>query len=58
MILPFFGSYRGHLWPMNMIFSYLWLTSFILAVEDWAGNRCYDKCGIKKTIIAFDFFAL
>ncbi len=64
MVLPFVGKYRGHLLPFNLVMSYLWLTSFIFSTQDWAGGRCaYNgpstgKCGLKKTVIAFNFLAL
>ncbi|CAG9990299.1 unnamed protein product [Clonostachys byssicola] len=63
-ILPFINRYRGHFMPVNLILSYLWLTSFIFASQDWAGRRCLrfstvaGRCGLKKTMIAFDFLAL
>uniref|UniRef100_A0A8H7MYZ1 MARVEL domain-containing protein n=1 Tax=Bionectria ochroleuca TaxID=29856 RepID=A0A8H7MYZ1_BIOOC len=63
-ILPFIKRYRGHFMPVNLILSYLWLTSFIFASQDWAGGRCVrnstvaGRCSLKKTIIAFDFLAL
>lgn len=63
-VLPFFGKYRGHLLPLNLVLSYLWLTSFIFAAQDWSSGRCaYDppgigRCSIKKATEAFDFIAL
>ncbi|OAA60813.1 MARVEL-like domain protein [Cordyceps fumosorosea ARSEF 2679] len=62
MLLPLVGRYGGHMWPVNLIFSYLWLTSFIFSAQDWARQRCYysdffGKCSLKKTVIAFNFFA-
>lgn len=64
MILPLIGRYGGHLWPANLVLSYLWLTSFIFSAQDWARGRCitysdgFDKCGLKKTVVAFNFLAL
>lgn len=64
MILPLVDRYGGHLWPINLALSYLWLTSFIFSAQDWARGRCTDysdgfgKCGLKKTVIAFNFLAL
>ncbi|OAA78966.1 MARVEL-like domain protein [Akanthomyces lecanii RCEF 1005] len=63
MILPLIDRYGGHLWPVNLVLSYLWLTSFIFSVQDWARGRCtsysdgFGKCGLKKTVVAFNFFA-
>jgi len=63
MVLPFIRSYGGHLWPVNLILSYLWLTSVIFSAQDWTGGRCritgpgFSKCGLKKTVVAFNFLA-
>lgn len=63
MILPLIDRYGGHLWPVNLLLSYLWLTSFIFSAQDWARGRCssysdgFGKCGLKKTVIAFNFIA-
>ncbi|KAL6876955.1 hypothetical protein J3F83DRAFT_430847 [Trichoderma novae-zelandiae] len=63
MVLPLVNAYGGHLWLANHILSYLWLTSFIFSAQDWAGGRCtthaptFGKCGLKKTVVAFNFFA-
>jgi hypothetical protein len=59
-------SYKGYLAPLNWIFSYLWLTAFIFAAQDYANGRCHwgnspmlvDKCGLKRTLAAFAFLAL
>jgi len=67
VITSFLRATRSHILPLSLIMSYLWLTSFILSVQDWAGNRCSgysfgwgdhnsNKCGVKKTAIAFNFF--
>jgi hypothetical protein len=64
MLLPIFNRYGGHLWPANLVFSYLWLTSFIFSAQDWTGGRCniigptFGECGLKKTVVAFNFLAL
>lgn len=64
MVLPFIHRYKGYLLPFNLIMSYLWLTSFIFSTQDWAGGRCplngpgSGDCGLKKTVIAFNFLAL
>ncbi|OAA35901.1 MARVEL-like domain protein [Cordyceps fumosorosea ARSEF 2679] len=62
MVLPIVGKYGGHLWPFNLIFSYLWLTAFIFSAQDWSRGRCtfsdfFSRCGLKRTVIAFNFFA-
>ncbi|KID99364.1 might be a transmembrane protein, partial [Metarhizium majus ARSEF 297] len=63
MVLPLVGAYRGHLWPVNLAFSYLWLTSFIFSAQDWANGRChvvgpgYGRCNLKRTVAAFNFLA-
>ncbi|KAG8408132.1 hypothetical protein J3459_018146 [Metarhizium acridum] len=63
MVLPLVGAYRGHLWPVNLAFSYLWLTSFIFSAQDWSNGRChvvgpgYGRCNLKRTIAAFNFLA-
>ncbi|PHH62846.1 hypothetical protein CDD81_6646 [Ophiocordyceps australis] len=62
-VLPFMENYHGHMVPLNMILSYLWLTSFIFSAQDWSGNRCYPtypavgQCGKKHTVEAFNFLA-
>jgi hypothetical protein len=64
MVLPLVNAYGGQLWLANHILSYLWLTSFIFSAQDWAGGRCtthaptFGKCGLKKTVVAFNFLAL
>jgi hypothetical protein len=40
MITPAFKSYRGYLLPLDLILTYLWLTSLIFSSQDWAGGRC------------------
>ncbi|KAG5998406.1 hypothetical protein E4U54_002192 [Claviceps lovelessii] len=63
MFLPLISRYRGHLWPANLIFSYLWLTSFIFSTQDWAGGRCsfvgpvFGRCGQKRAVMVFNFLA-
>lgn len=64
MFLPLSSAYGGHFLPVSFIFSYLWLTSFILAVTDWRGNLCrstspgFGRCALKRTVEAFTFVAL
>ncbi|KAG5919384.1 hypothetical protein E4U53_003998 [Claviceps sorghi] len=63
MFLPLIGRYRGHMWPINLIFSYLWLTSYIFSAQDWAGGRChyvgpvFGRCGRKRAVMVFNFLA-
>ncbi|POR37023.1 Uncharacterized protein TPAR_02772 [Tolypocladium paradoxum] len=63
MLLPLLNRYRGYFMPVNFIFSYLWLTAFIFAAEDWSTRGCTrappgsDKCGLKRTVEAFTFLA-
>ncbi|KAF3077495.1 hypothetical protein TsFJ059_001507 [Trichoderma semiorbis] len=60
-VLPLIGRYRGYLAPMNLVFSYLWLTSFIFSSQDWSSGKCgFGKpgeghCSRKKAIDAFNF---
>jgi hypothetical protein len=51
--------------PAAWVFSYLWLTAFIFASQDYNfGGTCarspagVNKCGLKKTLEAFAFIAL
>jgi hypothetical protein len=53
--------------PLNIILSYLWLTSLIFTSQDWAGGRCrYNTfnmglgthCGLKHTAMAFFIIGL
>ncbi|CAO2658043.1 Nn.00g073030.m01.CDS01 [Neocucurbitaria sp. VM-36] len=64
MVLPVMKSYKGYLAPLAWIFSYLWLTAFIFATQDYSGGRCpynsptfVTECSIKKTLAAFAFIA-
>ncbi|PNY23794.1 Uncharacterized protein TCAP_06264 [Tolypocladium capitatum] len=63
MVLPLFSSYAGYFLPINFIFSYLWLTAFIFSAVDWSGRLCSlaplgtNKCGLKRTVEAFNFIA-
>ncbi|KAF2478281.1 uncharacterized protein BDR25DRAFT_9535 [Lindgomyces ingoldianus] len=58
--LPFMGSYKNWYLPMNFVFSYLWLTSFIFAAQDYNWHECEfnsptdtKKCSLKKANEAF-----
>ncbi|RFU79578.1 hypothetical protein TARUN_2626 [Trichoderma arundinaceum] len=59
--LPLIGRYRGYLAPLNLVFSYLWLTSFIFSSQDWSSGKCgfgqpgEGHCSRKHAIDAFNF---
>ncbi|KAJ4366291.1 hypothetical protein N0V83_007927 [Neocucurbitaria cava] len=64
LVLPVMKSYKGYGAPLPWIFSYLWLTAFIFATQDYSDGRCVynsptfvTECGLKKTIAAFAFIA-
>jgi hypothetical protein len=65
LFLPLVGAYKGFMAPLAWVFSYLWLTAFIFASQDYNfGGTCarspagVNKCGLKKTLEAFAFIAL
>jgi len=61
--LPAISAYKGYLAPLAWIFSYLWLTAFIFAAQDYnyaGGYRSptgVGKHNLKKTLEAFAFLA-
>ncbi|UNI20282.1 hypothetical protein JDV02_006382 [Purpureocillium takamizusanense] len=61
MFVPILKSYRGFFAPVNFIFSYLWLASFIFSSQDWSGRLCAQtslsngRCAQKRTVEAFNF---
>ncbi|KAI8648657.1 hypothetical protein NCS57_01477500 [Fusarium keratoplasticum] len=63
MIFPLIKSYWGHFMPLHLIFSYLWLKSFIFSTQDWNRGRCWTAppgqglCEKKHTVEAFNFLA-
>lgn len=64
MILPALKRYKGYLAPLAWIFSYLWLTAFIFASQDYDFGNCVfnspylvNKCKLKWTLQAFSFIA-
>ncbi|KAF3032024.1 hypothetical protein E8E12_001055 [Didymella heteroderae] len=65
VFLPAVRNYKGYLAPVVWILSYLWLTAFIFAVQDYeynggcAANSPGDvyKCSLKRTIEAFTFIS-
>jgi len=63
LFLPVVKSYKGYLAPLAWIFSYLWLTAFIFAAQDYNfGTTAHSPAGVhkpalKKTLEAFAFIA-
>ncbi|KAK5202934.1 hypothetical protein LTR41_011324 [Exophiala xenobiotica] len=64
LVLPILGSYKGYMAPAAWVFSYLWLTAFIFAAQDYDfGGTCarspsgVNKCSQKDTLQAFAFIA-
>lgn len=64
LFLPAVKSYKGYLAPLAWIFSYLWLTAFIFASQDYSAGDCVmnspsfvNKCNLKYTLQAFSFLA-
>jgi len=62
LFLPFMGSYKGYYWPLDLIFTYLWLTAFIFTTQDYNYKRCSlnappgeRRCSRKWTLEAFTF---
>ncbi|KAL2017433.1 hypothetical protein VTK56DRAFT_2089 [Thermocarpiscus australiensis] len=60
MALPFLKAYRGYMLPLNLLLTYLWLTSLIFASQDYSGGRCrfnspplVGRCSLKHAIQAF-----
>jgi hypothetical protein len=54
---------RTYSLPTNLIFSYLWLTSFIFTAQDWSRGAAYyntffGSYHLKHTAEAFSFLAL
>jgi hypothetical protein len=65
MVLPALKRYRGYALPLNMLLTYLWLTSLIFSSQDYSGGRCrffsppgIGRCGMKHTIQAFFIIGL
>ncbi|KAF2676639.1 hypothetical protein K458DRAFT_321616 [Lentithecium fluviatile CBS 122367] len=63
-IAPFLKSYKFYYAFPNLVLSYLWLTAFIFAAQDYNESECVlnaptgGKCALKKTSEAFIFLAL
>ncbi|PGG99016.1 hypothetical protein AJ79_08715 [Helicocarpus griseus UAMH5409] len=63
LLSPFFPRIGRFAFPIDIIFSYLWLTSFIFAAEDYNRRNCHDngppgaRCSLKYANEAFIFVA-
>ncbi|AEO55732.1 hypothetical protein MYCTH_2116433 [Thermothelomyces thermophilus ATCC 42464] len=58
VVLPVLKAYRGYMLPLNLILTYLWLTSLIFSSQDYSGGRCrwnalFSRCGLKHAVQAF-----
>lgn len=65
VVLPVLKFYRGYMLPVNLVLSYLWLTSLIFSSQDYSGRRCLlhsppllNRCGLKHTVQAFQIIGL
>ncbi|KAJ4375767.1 hypothetical protein N0V83_001043 [Neocucurbitaria cava] len=62
-ILPIVTRYKFYYGPLNFVFSYLWLTAFIFAAQDYNESQCQlnapfgGSCSLKLTNEAFIFIA-
>jgi hypothetical protein len=62
-VFPFLSTYKNYYLPLDGIFSYLWLTSFIFAAQDYNWHSCdanspaSGHCTLKLTNEAFIFLA-
>ncbi len=57
LLFTYSTTYRGHFLPLNLIFSYLWLTAFVLSAVTYP-QRTFTGYRLPHTIEAFDFIAL
>ncbi|KAF2000614.1 hypothetical protein P154DRAFT_522502 [Amniculicola lignicola CBS 123094] len=63
-VVPFLDAYKFFYAPLNFIFSYLWLTAFIFAAQDYNISECEytapfgGKCAYKLTGESFMFIGL
>jgi len=63
-IAPFLKIYKSHYALPNLVFSYLWLTAFIFAAQDyneseaWANAPTGGSSNLKLTSESFIFLAL
>jgi hypothetical protein len=65
MVFPAIKAYHGYMLPLNLVLSYLWLTSLIFSSQDYSGSRCLffsppgiGHCGLKHTVQAFFIIGL
>ncbi|OAK99426.1 might be a transmembrane protein [Phaeosphaeriaceae sp. SRC1lsM3a] len=62
-VVPVLKSYKAYYAPLNFIFSYLWLTAFVFAAQDYNESQCElnapfgGSCNLKLTSEAFIFLA-
>jgi len=62
MVFPAIKRYHGYMLPLNLVLSYLWLTSLIFTSQDYSGGRCRrsyyytrsNRCSLKHTVQAFE----
>jgi len=63
LFFPFIKIYKGYSVPVHLVFSYLWLTSFIFTAQDYNWHSCSanapfgGKCSKKHALEAFTFLA-
>ncbi|PGH31890.1 hypothetical protein GX50_05325 [[Emmonsia] crescens] len=63
LISPFIPMVGRFAFPIDIIFSYLWLTSFIFTAQDYNWHECGlnappgGKCSLKFALEAFTFLA-
>ena len=65
MVFPALKRYHGYMLPLNLVLSYLWLTSLIFTSQDYSGGRCRSSyyvrsnhCSLKHTVQAFEIIGL
>ena len=66
MVFPAIKRYLGYMLPLNLVLSYLWITSLIFTSQDYSGRRCgsayyYTRashCNLKHTVQAFEIIGL
>lgn len=63
LVAPFIPRLAIFSFPVDIIFSYLWLTSFIFTSQDYSTGNCPldappgGKCSLKRAVQAFTFLA-
>ena len=66
MVFPAIKRYHGYMLPLNLVLSYLWLTSLIFTSQDYSGGRCgrsyyytrSNHCSLKHAVQAFEIIGL